>query len=829
MFCTLTRKVTRKFYTFPVIATFISVLTVLVAITALAQVLRPSGVGRTPANPQQRNRFGAGPMDPIAPLFLPAVNYNSGGNEVSWVAVGEVNGDGKLDLLVTNECGIDCTQGTVSVLLGNGDGTFRGATSYASGGSIPLSVATADVNRDGKVDLVVVNCGPIGINTCGNTLDGVVGVLLGNGDGTFQPVVTYDSGGGSTWSVAVADVNGDGKSDLLVANQCGTSNSCAPGSVGVLLGNGDGTFQAAKIYKGADYILWVATADVNGDGNPDLLVAGNDTVSVLLGNGDGSFQSAMSYHEPGGNGSNAVAAADVNGDGKPDLLVANTCKDIHCTNSSIGVLLGNGDGTFQSALSYSAGGFGARSIAIVDVNGDGKSDLLTANYSSNTVGLLLGNGDGTFRSPETYYSGGHVAQSLVVADVNGDGQPDIVVANLCGFQNCNPDLHGAASVLLHVGTKPTTTAIVSSLNPSVFGQMVKFTAAVSATSGMPAGTVAFFDGSASLGSAPLTSGSASVSVSTLIAASHSITAVYQGSLEYKSSLSAPLSQAVHLATTITSLTSTHNPALINQAVGYIATITSQYGGTVTGKVIFQDGGSTIATVRVSSGKARFQTKYTAAAVHAITATYLGDANNIGSASATLTEQIVAATLTAVTTSVSPSFIGQPVTFTASVTSAFGAVPDGELVAFYDGTMALASVALAGEMVAYTTSALSHKTHTIKVTYAGDANFAPSSAIVTQVVNLYPTTTALSSSPNPSQLGQAVTFTAQVTSTGPSAPTGKVQFLDGTTTLGTITLSGRVAKLTKSTLAVGTHSITAQYLGDFADAKSTSSVVQQTVQ
>jgi hypothetical protein len=144
-------------------------------------------------------------------------------------------------------------------------------------------------------------------------------------------------------------------------------------------------------------------------------------------------------------------------------------------------------------------------------------------------------------------------------------------------------------------------------------------------------------------------------------------------------------------------------------------------------------------------------------------------------------------------------------------------------------MALASVALAGEMAAYTTSALSHKTHTIKATYAGDAKFAPSSAIVTQVVDLYPTTTALSSSPNPSQFGQAVTFTAQVTSTGPSAPTGKVQFLDGTTTLGTTTLSGGITKLTKSSLAVGTHSITAQYQGDFADAKSTSSAVNQVVQ
>jgi hypothetical protein len=184
--------------------------------------------------------------------------------------------------------------------------------------------------------------------------------------------------------------------------------------------------------------------------------------------------------------------------------------------------------------------------------------------------------------------------------------------------------------------------------------------------------------------------------------------------------------------------------------------------------------------------------------------------------------------TVVSTSGSPSLVGQSVTFTAMVTSTHGAIPDGELVTFYDGMAALASLPLSSGTAAYTTSSLSAKTHTIKATYAGDPTFKPSTGFVTQVVNKYPTTTSLTSSPNPSHSGQAVTFTAQVTSTGP-APTGKVKFLDGTLAIGTATLSGGVAKLTKSTLAVGTHPITARYLGDTVSSTSTSSVVNQVVQ
>jgi hypothetical protein len=221
-------------------------------------------------------------------------------------------------------------------------------------------------------------------------------------------------------------------------------------------------------------------------------------------------------------------------------------------------------------------------------------------------------------------------------------------------------------------------------------------------------------------------------------------------------------------------------------------------------------------------------------VHSITATYSGDLLNAGSTSAPLTEYIGSfpvLSLTVLATSGSPSLIGKPVTFTAAVTPRdlrYGAIPDGELVTFYDGPTPLASVTLSSGTARYATSSLSAKTHYIKATYNGDPTFKPSTAFVTQVVNKYPTTTTLTSRPNPSQFGQAVTFTAHVRGTGP-APTGKVRFLDGTTGIGSAVLSGGVAKLTKSMLAVGTHPITAQYLSDAFSAKSTSSVVHQVVQ
>jgi hypothetical protein len=245
--------------------------------------------------------------------------------------------------------------------------------------------------------------------------------------------------------------------------------------------------------------------------------------------------------------------------------------------------------------------------------------------------------------------------------------------------------------------------------------------------------------------------------------------------------------------------------------------------------MLQDNGVTIATVPLSGNQAAYRTTYKIGGSHAITATYSGDASNLGSTSATLTEYIESVvTKTVVTTSGSPSHVGQPVTFTAAVTPKQGAIPDGELVTFYNGKTVIGTGATASGAATFTTSSLKVGKHSIKATYAGDGTFEPSAGSVKQVVDKNTTTTTLISSLNPSNYGQAVTFTATVTSAGP-VPTGKVKFLDGTKALGSRALSGGVATLTTSKLAVGTHPITAEYLGDADNAKSTSPVLDQVVQ
>jgi hypothetical protein len=201
---------------------------------------------------------------------------------------------------------------------------------------------------------------------------------------------------------------------------------------------------------------------------------------------------------------------------------------------------------------------------------------------------------------------------------------------------------------------------------------------------------------------------------------------------------------------------------------------------------------------------------------------------IGTVNVLLNNPAAWKTTTVLATSGSPSRVGQTVTFTAKITWSYGTIPDGELVKFYDGATLIGTGATASGVATFTTSSLTAKTHTIKATYAGDLRLKPSTGTVTQVVNKYPTTTTLASSPDPSQFGQVVTFTAHVTSTGP-APTGSVTFLDGATSIGLATLGGGVAELTKSNLAVGSHSITAHYNGDAASSTSTSSVVNQVVQ
>jgi len=357
------------------------------------------------------------------PSFGPPIAFGPKTNYPMDAAIGDFNRDGKPDLVVPNWS----IPGNVFVMLGNGDGTFGPGVSSGAGNR-PVHLAVGDLNGDGKLDLAVTTEAASSAGTVSMLL-----VLLGNGDGSFQTPVSYDTGG-SAESVAVGDFNGDAKLDLAVAN----SGYGALKGVAVLLGNGDGTFKTAVNYTAGGGPWGVAVGDFNGDGKPDLTVANTDgSLSVLLGNGDGTFRAAVNY--PTGSSSVSVAVGDFNGDSKLDLAVANNGSfQTNFTDASVSVLLGNGDGSFQPAVNYHTGTASA-SVAVGDFNGDGKPDLTVANsgsgqngFTDGGVSVLLGNGDGTFQ-PAANYAAGWVPSSVAVGEFNGDGAPDLVVANIGHF------------------------------------------------------------------------------------------------------------------------------------------------------------------------------------------------------------------------------------------------------------------------------------------------------------------------------------------------------------------------------------------------------------
>jgi Bacterial Ig-like domain (group 3)/FG-GAP-like repeat len=524
--------------------------------------------------------------------------YSVGENPNSGVA-GDFNGDGKLDLASAN-----VLHKNVSVLLNNGSGTFASAVNYAVDFN-PEPIITADFNGDGKLDLVTGNF------FGGPTSAGTISILLGNGNGTFQPAVNYAAGTPS--ELAVADLNADGKLDLVAA-----SNTTSKATV--ILGNGDGTFQAPVPFSTGTEPVAITIADFNGDNKPDLATANNGgfsntSISILIGNGNGTFQTAT--HLDLGTRTTDIIARDLDGDTKQDLVVVGVDID------AILVLMGNGNGTFQGHVSYGTGGNEPLKCDVADFNGDGKVDVVAVNANiPSSFSVFRGVGNGTFLAADTTPSRNQ-SISPIAADFNGDGKPDLALTNnffdvldvflnsptvfpvniiatqgvevtaqlalfidfdtsktagnftasinwgdgtstTAGTVTTNPsggfDLKGTHTfnspgtfnINIEIvdndnnfaratGTATvkatTTTTVSSSVNPSDFGQSVTFTATVTASAGTPAGTVQFKDNGSNLGTAVSLNGSgvATVSTSSLTVGTHTITAEYSGATNFEAS------------------------------------------------------------------------------------------------------------------------------------------------------------------------------------------------------------------------------------------------------------------------------------------------------
>ncbi len=362
-------------------------------------------------------------------IGLPGVPQSPVGNGPSAIVAADLNGDGRRDLVTANT-----GDNTVSVLLAQAGGTFAPAQAYPTGAK-PSAVAVADLNGDGEPDLAVANAG-----------DGAVSVLFGQGNGAFAAAVSYPAGMGPA-SVAVADLNGDGEPDLAVAN-------ASDDTVGVLLNQGGGTFAPAIAVAVGKSPSAVAAGDLNGDGKPDLVIACNASqqASVLINQGNGVFAPAVDYATNAG--PTALALADLDGDGSLDLAVVNAeTSGLGFPNDALSVFLNHGDGTFAAAASYAdfMHIYPLTAVAAADLNGDGEPNLVVSGSLQGTgvVDVYVNQGNGTFAEP-VGYGPGDAALGVAVADLNGDGRPDLAVASSTVNQVAS-SVSGVVSVLENQG------------------------------------------------------------------------------------------------------------------------------------------------------------------------------------------------------------------------------------------------------------------------------------------------------------------------------------------------------------------------------------------
>jgi hypothetical protein len=332
------------------------------------------------------------------------------------VVVGDLNGDKKMDLaILDSKCTTQngcASSGSVFILLGHGNGTFSTPIEVPAG-YFPTALALGDFNGDGRLDLTVAH------NDCTSIpCKGDAAVLVGNGDGTFQPLVDYRVGDDPR-SILVADVNGDGHVDIVAADLFNV--------VAVLRGNGNGTFHKRKLSHSKTYQTTMAVGDFNGDGHLDLAVndfcglrsCGPNAISVLLGKGDGGFLKPIRSHVP--DTADTLAAADFNHDGILDLVVSG-CPGGNCVAGSLTILLGTGAGFFTQGNYYPAReNFGA--IAMGDFNSGGNLDLALA--ASSSLSVFLGDGSGAFQLTGSF-GVGTKPYSVATGDFNGDGRLDFV-------------------------------------------------------------------------------------------------------------------------------------------------------------------------------------------------------------------------------------------------------------------------------------------------------------------------------------------------------------------------------------------------------------------
>jgi Bacterial Ig-like domain (group 3)/FG-GAP-like repeat len=723
-------------------------------------------------------------------------------------ATADLNGDGKKDVALSSG----------QILLGKGDGTLdllpgTLSTVAPTGGNpdVGKGIAAADFNKDGVVDLAVAN-----------GLTATVDIYLGQGDGTFTYKYSFASLYGQQ-SIQATDIDGDGNPDLFIGTSSGgvfLTDAYTGGIFESALGNGDGTFHSAgDAYlpnnPGQQFITFFDLADFNGDSKPDIVSIDVDATNttpqlrVRDGSSDGKFTELAStaINVPGLTGgqsnTSALVAADLNGDAKQDVVFATT--PLGSSNSTISVAAGNGDGTFAAQADYPSPGV-VLALVVADINGDGKPDIVFVSDPSNqgvadlthtVIEAMLNKGNGIFQAAQPISPQANL-QALTVADVNGDGKQDLVVSTSNGFTS------STGNVLVYLGNGDGTFQNPSSLSAGTYPGPV---------------TIADMNNDGHLDIVVYTTDSNSSPLLDIL--------LGNGDGTFQTATSSQLPQNVVTGLAVADMNGDKKPDVVLTACCGLANTMVALGngdGTIIGAAIVYEG--------ISSNLIK-----------------LADINGDGLPDILLTSNLLSIdallstasassgfpTSTTVTASATSISVGQPVTFTVQVTSADGNAPPGGSVTFSDGSTTLSTQTLSATGSAtYMTSSLIAGTHSISAAYAGNTTFAASSSspvtITVSASTLVGTTTMLTATPTTSAAGGNVAFNAVVAAiSGTTSPTGTVTFSDGATALGTGTLdaTGKTT-FSSSTLAVGAHSIAAAYGGSAAFSPSTSTAATVTI-
>lgn len=753
---------------------------------------------------------GDGTFRPGSTIALPGVFPTQ-------LVAADFNADGNLDLAVVNTCGTGASgcfpqaapqgPGTVTILLGNGDGTFTVSPQVLTVGNVPYAMATADLNADGFLDLAVAN-----------SSDNTITLLMGNGDGTFTPATDLVATGNSPSGLTVGDFNGDGNLDLAVTNS-------SDNTVSILLNQNCSSVAAAACTFTATPVSpatganpsAVTTGDLNADGFLDLVVtnATGNSVSVLLGDGTGAFHAVVPQGPPDfstGVLPQYVVLGDFNKDGRLDIVTSNASGSFsYLRQAAVGQLTlssSNPAPVYGQLVSFTASinvPFGQAAPTGSVTFFDGTTAIQTVSLNGYQGNLQFGG----------LTAGAH----QMTAAYSGDSNFTSVSSN---------------AVAESVAQEHTTTTVTANVSSAPYGLPITLTATVQPQYTIPetaTGIVTFFDATTSttLGNASPLNNVAQLTLSNLGAGSHVIVASYNGDANFNSSTSATYTLTVTQWTTTTTVSANLAQSQFAQTVTITARIQPSGSNSPTGTINFYDNSTLLGSSSVANGSATFSTTVLTLGNHLVSAQYSGDTNFLSSSGTTSVIVTKSATSTTVSTNLTPSTYGQNATFSAAVSPAFGSLPNGQ-VSFFDGTNLIGTANTTAGTAQITVPSLTGGTHAITAQWVQTYNYASSTSnAITQTVAPAASTTSISATPNPSSYGQRVIVTVAVDSTYHyNSNGGTVTLFDNGTAFTSEAIQGGTAVFWISNFTAGVHSLTANYAGDSNLGGSSSTAYTQTI-